>query len=57
MKNEQEEPLSLKIYINIIFGDVTNSAVIQGGQRNISSLQLPEELVKRLMDHIRGDTS
>lgn len=57
MKDEREEPSSLKIYINIIFGDVTNSAVIQGGQRNISSLQLPEELVKRLMDHIRGDTS
>jgi hypothetical protein len=57
MKNEREEPSSLKIYINIIFGDVTNSAVIQGGQRNTSSLQLPEELVKRLMDHIRGDTS
>ena len=29
MKNEREEPSSLKIYINIIFGDITNSAVIQ----------------------------
>ena len=58
MKDEQREPVN--IYINIIFGDVTNSSVIQGGAENMASLlhreQLPDEIIKCLMDRIK-DTS
>lgn len=58
MKDNRQEPVN--IYINIIVGDVTNSSVIQGGAENMASLlhreQLPDEIIKRLMDHIK-DTS
>lgn len=58
MKDEQREPAN--IYINIIFGDVTNSSVIQGGAENMASLlhreQLPDDIIKYLVEHIQ-DTS
>ena len=58
MKDEQREPVN--IYINIIFGDVTNSSVVQGGMENVASLlhreQLPDDIIKYLVEHIQ-DTS
>ncbi len=57
MKDEQREPVN--IYINIIFGDVTNSSVIQGGARNTALLTLSDanDMVKCLMKCLTEDTS
>lgn len=57
MKDEQREPVN--IYINIIFGDVTNSSVIQGGARNTALLTLSDanDMVKCLMKRLTEDTS
>jgi hypothetical protein len=57
MKDEQREPVN--IYINIIFGDVTNSSVIQGGARNTALLTFSDvnDMVKCLMKRLTEDTS
>lgn len=57
MKDEQREPVN--IYINIIFGDVTNSSVIQGGARNTALLTFSDvnDMVECLMKRLTEDTS
>lgn len=52
MENKRKEPV--KIYINVIFGDVINSSVAQGGAGNNVSLELPYDLIKTLLDGMRG---
>lgn len=52
MENKRKEPV--KIYINVIFGDVVNSSVAQGGAGNNVSLELPYDLIKALLDGMQG---
>lgn len=52
MENKRKEPV--KIYINVIFGDVINSSVAQGGAGNNVSLELPYDLIKALLDGMQG---
>lgn len=52
MENKRKEPV--KIYINVIFGDVINSSVAQGGTGNNVSLELPYDLIKALLDGMQG---
>ena len=56
MKNERTGPV--KVYINVTFGDVLNSAVVQDGTDNNASIDLPQtipyDLIKALLALMRG---
>lgn len=53
MQCETGDPVHININVNIIFGDVSHSAVVQGGDRNnltLSTSELLDSVARKLAD-------